>query len=204
MIATDWTSWLGLTAAAGAMLLALPGIRRAPRAAKLVLLAAVAGLGLLPLHGLPLFGYVRALTGDLSVATVVLAITAILGGVGAAPRVDSADRNTLLAIVVVLAVVLYPMALGIGRLDPYRLGYGDPLFVAAVVLLALGAWWRRLDLVGVTLALAVLGWTVGWSESTNLWDYLIDVAVVLYALIALVIAGLGRILRTDPRRDRAA
>jgi len=36
----------------------------------------------------------------------------------------------------------------------------------------------------LSIALAVAAWSFGWYESTNLWDYLLDPWLAIYALIA--------------------
>ena len=66
--------------------------------------------------------------------------------------------------------------------DPYRWGYGEPWFLAALLLVAIIGNLSRLPLVAASISLAVLAWAVGWYESTNLWDYLIDPLLCLYAL----------------------
>jgi len=87
---------------------------------------------------------------------------------------------------VLAAAVLYPMALGLGLFDPYRLGYGSSWFLGILLLLSLAAWFWRLYLAALSVALAVLAWSVGWYESANLWDYLLDPLLAVFALSALV------------------
>lgn len=102
-------------------------------------------------------------------------------------------RLALLALIALGALALYPMALGLGAFDPYRLGYANGWFVAALLLIALMAWLRKHYLLALCVSLAVLAWAVGWYESRNLWDYLLDPFVAIYALSALVIdAAKGR------------
>jgi hypothetical protein len=88
-------------------------------------------------------------------------------------------------VIALAALALYPMALGIGAYDPYRLGYGDPLFVAVLLLIVLIAWFRKSFLLVLCIALATLAWATGWYESDNLWDYLIDPFVSIYALATI-------------------
>jgi len=78
--------------------------------------------------------------------------------------------------------------------DPYRLGYGSPCFLGVLAAVALAAWFARLQLVAVCIALAVLAWTIGWYESGNVWDYLLDPFVALYALGWLASRGVNRII----------
>jgi hypothetical protein len=76
--------------------------------------------------------------------------------------------------------------LGAGAYDPYQLGYGSVRFVVVLMLLALAAWSRGQAMIALCIALATLGWASGWYESGNLWDYLIDPFVAIYALAAIM------------------
>ncbi len=136
--------------------------------------------------GLPAAAYVRGVTGDLSVTTLVLVAHALGRGLFGWPQLTRRSLRALQAFLVAAALLLYPFALGLGMQDPYRLGYANPGFVGAVLALALASWLVRLDLVAVTLALAILAWAFGAFESDNLWDYLIDPVVALYAAGALI------------------
>jgi len=79
-------------------------------------------------------------------------------------------------------VFLYPMALGLTYFDPYTLGYGSRPFLVVLFVLALWAVQRELYLVALCLCASVLAHSMGLLESRNLWDYLLDVWVVLYAM----------------------
>ena len=98
--------------------------------------------------------------------------------------------------IAVAALGLYPMALGIGYSDPYRLGYGNPWFMGGLLLLSL-ACFRRLKVAALAIALAVLAWGVGWYESNNLWDYLLDPFLSIYAIVALFKRGLQLLPRSQ-------
>jgi hypothetical protein len=189
---TDVTGLAGVVAALAVGTLALPGIERLRRRNRVLLLAAVAALALAPLGALPAAAYVRGVLGDLSVTSMVLLLRALLrpllrwGPVGA--------RNALAVQVLVAAggLVLYPPALGLGGPDVYRWGYAGEGFVVAVVLLAAAAWFFRLNLAATCIALAVLAHAVGWYESRNLWDYLLDPLVSAWGLIGLGLRAAGR------------
>lgn len=191
---TDITGLAGVASATAASLLLLPGIARPstmlrtgltkPRLA--ILLGAVFVLMLVPFGGMSLAAYVRGVTGDLSITTLVLLWCALLGPWYGCVTVEAEHRRALLILIALAALALYPMALGAGAYDPYRMGYGDPLFVAALLLLALAAWFRKSALIALCIALATLAWAAGWYESDNLWDYLIDPFVSLYALAAIM------------------
>ena len=120
--------------------------------------------------------------------------SAMLRGLTGWLPVNDRARVALLGFVAVAALALYPMALGAGLFDPYRLGYGSPWLVSALLAVALAAWFGRLELAATCLALATLAWTLRWYESTNLWDYLLDPLVAGYALGSLAVRGMKRAL----------
>ena len=114
----------------------LPG-GRAVAAVFAVLCAAF----LLPLGALPLAAYVRGAVGDPSFGTLTLIGASLLPGLS--PSVGRGQRLSSLLVVLGAAVLLYPLALGAGTLDPYRWGFGSPWFVVAVLALGLLALIQR-------------------------------------------------------------
>ncbi len=190
---TDFTGLAGHALAIASACLLLPGISRLSRVTLAMVLGVVAVVTLIPLGGLPLAAYTRAGVGDLSITSLLL----LAGGVACRLRATSPCRPpvALLGLIVGAAVVLYPMALGVGAFDPYRLGYGDPLFLTGLLALTLAALWRRQPGLALGIALAVVAWAVGWYESANLWDYLVDPLVAIYAASALVARGIRALFR---------
>ena len=77
----------------------------------------------------------------------------------------------------------------IGMFDPYRLGFGDLWLISGLLFLALAAWAWQCMLIALSLSLAVLAWSIGWYESSNLWDYLLDPWISIYALAVLLKRG---------------
>jgi hypothetical protein len=192
---TDLTGLASVASAAAVLVLQLPGIARWGKPRLAILLAAVFLLMLIPFGGMPLAAYVRGATGDLSITTQGLLWCAILRPWFNCVAVEARHRIALLAMIALAALALYPMALGVGAYDPYRLGYGDPLFVVALLLLALIAWSKKYSLIALCIALAVLAWTVGWYESDNLWDYLLDPFVAIYALAVITTCGVKALFK---------
>ncbi|MBI4625232.1 MAG: hypothetical protein HY736_18680 [Verrucomicrobia bacterium] len=201
---TDITGLAGIAVALAAPLFAFPGVRRLAGLRPALLLAAVAVIVLTPLETLSVAACVRGATGDLSITTLVLLGSVSLRCVTGWPPVDRRARLALLAFVPVAALALYPMALGLGSFDPYRLGYGSPWLMGALFATALAAWFSRLDLVATCIALATLAWTLRWYESNNLWDYLLDPLVSFYALGDLALRGAKRIRPWFRGRHHAA
>ena len=130
---------------------------------------------------LPLAAYVRGIVGDLSVVTLVLLWSSFLLNERLALPIQM--KLSLACI----AVIFYPLALGFTMFDPYAWGYGSWTFLLAVLLFALIASWMNLHIVVIAISLALCAWSFQWHESSNLWDYLIDPFLCLWALLSLAI-----------------
>jgi hypothetical protein len=183
---TDLTGLAGIASAAAATVLLLPVIAKLAKPRLAWLLAAVFVLMLIPFGGMPLAAYVRGVTGDLSITTLTLLWCALLRPWCGCVMVEPKHRFALLALIALVALVFYPMALGASAYDPYRLGYGTPQFVVVLLMLAFVAWFRKYSLVALCISLAILAWAIGWYESGNLWDYLLDPFVAIYAMTAIM------------------
>jgi hypothetical protein len=183
---TDATGLAGSATAIVAASLVVPvrgGLTPGRRA---FVLAGVAVVALTPFGGLSPAGYLRGLTGDLSITTLALLLRVLCGHVFRSAPVEEKDQVVLQVLVAVAGLVLYPLALGIGTFDPYRLGYASPWLMGTLLLVVLTTWLRGLHLATWCIALAALAYSVGWYESNNLWDYLLDPLVATYGLSALV------------------
>ena len=128
---------------------------------------------------LPLVAYVRGVTGDLSVVLTLLLWSSVL--LPSRP-VPLAFRIALS----IIALLFYPLALGLGMLDPYAWGYGSLVLLIAIAMFALVC-----GLLGWTkgvwiIAIAIVAWAGRWHESTNLWDYVLDPLLCLWALISCI------------------
>ncbi len=187
---TDLTGLAGVACAIAASTLLLPRVARLGRSPLAIVQGSVFVLVLVPFDGMPIAAYLRGISGDLSITTLVLLGCALLRP-WCNCAAGTAQRPALL-LIALLALALYPMALGAGAYDPYRLGYGDPLFLVALLALALLSWFRDLNLIALCIALATLAWAAGWYESSNLWDYLLDPFLAIYALWAMVISAVKR------------
>ncbi len=127
---------------------------------------------------LPLSAYVRGVTGDLSIVTMLLLWSTLLPSVKKIPIEFKVS-------IAIIAIVFYPLALGFGMWDPYGWGYGSIGFLIVVILFAIAcglAGWIK----GVwILSVAIIAWAAHWHESANLWDYLLDPFLAVWALFAI-------------------
>lgn len=190
---TAFTGLAGAAAATSASLLLLPGVARLKKSWLAMLLSAAFILMLVPFGGMPGAAYVRGVSGDLSITALMLVWCALSSPWCTA--MDAAQRRMLLILIALAALALYPLALGAGNYDPYRLGYGNALFVTALLLMALLAWYCKFPLIALCIAFAMLAWSAGWYESDNLWDYLLDPFVSLYALLSTLILIIKKLLK---------
>ncbi|MDD5059220.1 MAG: hypothetical protein PHQ60_15260 [Sideroxydans sp.] len=199
MLFTDWTGLSGL--ALVWMLLALRLSARFSLPKQRLLAVAVYFAVMLPVSGLSLAGWLRGMVGDLSISSVLLLGAALYARLRPDAQAiwDARERYGLLFLLGVLALVLYPFALGIGMSDPYRSGFGGIGFIMMLALLAFWTLRRNLKLLPLAIALALLAWTVGWYESSNLWDYLIDAPLAIYALFMSI-----KLLLLNVRRGKRA
>ena len=139
---------------------------------------------------LPLLGYVRGVTSDLSITSTILACLAFYRQLWKCPESAARERFWPYALLAVAAVVLYPTALGAGDWDAYRLGWGSPALLGGLAVTAFIAFGAGLRLLPLVLAAGVLAWSSGLLESNNLWDYLVDPWLVLFAWWQLFAIGI--------------
>jgi hypothetical protein len=147
-----------------------------------VALAIAAATAYLPFGELDLTGLLIPYTGTLSVPSLVLV------GAGAAARwglpttLPAADRAAMLSGAAVLGLLLYPAALGLGPWDPYGLGYDGLALAGPCAAAAVAAWKRAWLATAATLTAALWAWALGLGNSPNLWDYLLDMWIALFAV----------------------
>jgi hypothetical protein len=129
---------------------------------------------------LPLAAYVRGFTGELSITSMLLLWTAYFS-----PK-EIHIPVVMKVWIALVAIAFYPFALGVSMLDPYAWGYGSIALLVGVLITALIAWLAGSNRIAIILAVAILAWTVGWHESANLWDYILDPFLGLWAIASLI------------------
>lgn len=201
---TDLVALLGIALVLSAWLMRVLCLRQAaslpaPRWARGVTAVFFVALWLpVGAANLPAVAVVRGISSDLSVTLVLLAALGLGQRWLGRPRL--ADRETwpVHALLAAVAVFLYPLALGWGEWDAYRLGWGSFGLWSALLAVAVLAWVRGLRLLPLLIAAALLAWSAGLLESGNLWDYLLDPWLAIGALavcVRRVLAGLIRRVR---------
>jgi len=153
-----------------------------------VSVAILLSLGMfVPVYGLTFAQWLRSVVGDLSVLSLVIFSNILAQRLFNLKLLEASARNTLLAGVALVGVVFYPLALGVSAFDPYRLGYAPVLMSAVLSIFSIYAWLKINRLLAIILLLPLLAFNLHLLESTNLWDYLIDPILLIYALTQLLV-----------------
>lgn len=153
---------------------------------------------------LPLVAYIRGISSDLSITLVVLACLGLCHRLLGLRAVDQRERMAVNVAVAAVALFLYPLALGWGDWDAYRAGWGASGMWVALLAVSLFCWAKGLRLLPMLVALALLAWSAGVLESTNLWDYLMDPWLATAALFQCMKSGAGQLLRRFRRAAPSA
>lgn len=141
---------------------------------------------LVPLNSVSVAAYVRGFIGDLSILTLVFLLLVLIGRVFECTPVNRKNTDFFCLLLFPSALVFYPLAMGLSKYDPYSIGYGSVYLLGSVFLVTLLAWAADQLLIVASVSLAVFCYAIGWYESNNLWDYLIDPFLAIYALGASI------------------
>jgi len=136
---------------------------------------------LIPVQGLSLFMYAWSIFGDLSLTSKTYLVAWLLYRLGGPVVTDVKEVRKVMYAITIVGLVFYPLALGLSPFDPYSTGFSASiLIVLTVVLLVYGM--RKGNLVlSASMLLALWAYLLGLMESDNLFDYLVDPLLFLYA-----------------------
>ena len=140
----------------------------------------------LPLNGLSAVQWLRSVVGDLSVLSFVLFAHILLRRLFFYDLLKPLELKNLLLGIALLGVVFYPLALGWGRFDPYQLGYDSLIIPLALCSVSVALWLSAQRALAVVLLSPLLAFNLLLLESTNVWDYLIDPVLFVYACVQLI------------------
>ena len=160
----------------------------------MILFLVTSAVAFWPVNGLSVAGYLRGVTGDISVTTLTLLGAASISRLCDVEVYHPGSFFALMLVVLGGGLFLYPSALGVTYFDAYALGYGSKPFVAALFLVSLAAWYYEFYLVVLCACLGVLAYLIGLYESRNLWDYVIDPLITVYAVLWLLIKEIKHVL----------
>lgn len=141
----------------------------------------------LPVFGLTVAQWLRSVAGDFSFYMLLIILNIIAFRLFQYNLLDVQTRRKLLLGVAWAGIIFYPLALGVGEFDPYRLGYSPLVLATLIVLLSIYCWFTSQRKLAVVLLLPLLAYNFQLLESTNLWDYLLDPVLVIYAFTQLLL-----------------
>lgn len=152
----------------------------------------VAVLLVLPIGHWLVVEFVRGYFSDLSITTLFMCSLYLWQVVRpTAGKVPLSLHWFILAV----ALLLYPMSMGLTQFDPFAMGYaGNHLYNLLLLMLTgagLLAWFTGLRHIAVVIALAVLANGFQVYESQNLWVYLIDPIAVIMSLVSVLLKGIS-------------
>ena len=153
-----------------------------------------------PIDGLVIAGYVRGLIGDPSMTTLVLVACILVRKVTGRELFARSDLGATMLLTFALGIFLFPMAMGLGPYDPYRLGFGSWPLTIALLLLTLAAASRGFVSPVLCMVLGMGMYAAGIGESTNLWNYIIDPIAFIFATSWLLGCATGSLRRSASAR----
>lgn len=160
---------------------------------------ALGAAAVVPVAGMPVGRWLHGLGQTFSVPFLIVLLDVAVAPLLARPWLDATARRAAVWWGAGAAVALYPAALGLGRFDPYVLGWSEPGIAAAAAVAGAGLMLAG-NRFGVVLFVAGAAWRLGLIESDNAWDVLVD---PVYGVVA-VGNLLGGVCRKAARWTRSS
>ena len=136
----------------------------------------------LPLGQTPTYWYIRGFVGNLSIGSMMLCSVLILKMLFNINIVNSSSKNLFCYAVFISGLFLYPLSLGLSYFDPYILGFHHFYAEFVIAVIAVITVLKRVYFISIWLTLSYIFYQFHLFESDNLWDYLIDPVVFLFAM----------------------
>lgn len=132
---------------------------------------------------MPVVAYVRGITADLSITLIALAVWRICHLALGFRAIAKREEMAVMIMLAMAALFMYPLALGWGDWDAYSPGWGSWGMLLVLLMLCLACWAKGLRVLPALVAMALVAWSFGLMESGNLWDYLLDPWLSVFALL---------------------
>lgn len=174
-------------------------VRRWSVAMRVVALLVLYPVAAWPFAELSAAGYVYGFTSNISVTGLILLIVAALSILLDRDLVSLRENRVMLTLLAGTALFFYPFALGLSYFDAYEPGYGSQFFFALVIGVAFVTWLANLQWIALCIIASCAAYLAGVYESMNLWDYLIDPVIGLFAVVWLLGRPIDMIRRRSGR-----
>jgi hypothetical protein len=186
---------LGQVLLASAIILLLFQVGKYPAIVRWTVLGISAVLGFFKIGDLRLIAYPGGVLGDLSITTQILLASVIVKQVLRIDILSARDRSSVFLAAAAGGLVLYPLSSGLTMLDIYSLGFESTALLIGLAVLAVMGWYLRPG-AAIVVPVSVIAFNFGWLTSTNVWDYLLDPMLALFAWGWLLIVFTSRTLST--------
>jgi len=143
-------------------------------------------LSLIPIQNTLIAEYIQGYFGNLSIPCIVLILLHSLSKLSSQPIFQPEEKRIAFLLITSAGCFLYPFTMGITLFDPYAFGYRPIGLGAVLCATALFAWWLEKYLIMTTILLCITIFMLHIGDSRNLWDYLIDPLIFLYATFWLI------------------
>ncbi|MBO6565553.1 MAG: hypothetical protein JJ956_12455 [Pseudomonadales bacterium] len=141
---------------------------------------------LVPVAEYNLTHYIRVLTGDLSITGLVIFSLALLKDLTPLRAISQSQLLEICVVIVITGLLLYPTALGLTYFDLYRFGFYPVVLGPVLFVVFAGTAWCGRSVTASLIAFCFIAFSLGFLESDNLWDYLIDPVVTIYCLTLVI------------------
>jgi len=175
-------AWLDSALLLSALVLWLGGRFKLQYSILVTMVAIAAFATLIPVRGLSLFEYVWSIFGDLSLTSKTYLAIWILYRLGGPVMTDVKEVRKVMLAIAVIGLAFYPLALGLSSFDPYAAGYSPSILIIVNVVLVAYAMRKGNFALTIAMLLALWAYLLGLMESDNLFDYLLDPLLFLYAV----------------------
>ena len=186
---------LGQVLLASAIILSLFQVGKYPAIVRWTALGISAVVGFFKIGDLRVIAYPGGVLGDLSITTQILLTSVIVKQVLRIDILSARDRSSVFLAAAAGGLVLYPLSSGLTMLDVYSLGFESTAFLIGLAVLAVMGWYLRPG-AAIVIPVSVIAFNFGWLTSTNVWDYLLDPMLALFAWGWLLIVFTSRTLST--------
>lgn len=135
----------------------------------------------IPINDLPVIYYLRGAFGDLSVVSFALLLSISVRNILNVNILEPRAVDMLCVFLLIIGLPFYITSLGVGQIDLYSFGYSQITVSMFLIALALLSFLKKQFNLGLLLLLPVVVFKMGLLESNNMWDYLLDPFLFIYA-----------------------
>ena len=150
------------------------------------------GIVMLPLGGVPLGRWMAGLNLSPSLPLLGLLAGQVLKSFFIREPFRATERQAGWIFGGLAGSVLYPLALGLGNVDPYAWGWSFSILFPIVALITIYLIWKQ-NRFGLLLFLSILAYDFRVLDSPNFWDYLVDPLYWLVSLFLLTKTALKKL-----------